>query len=291
MEARRARAFCAEASLESAEPLGATASRVDRWILLEYRGVWGYDALGSSGLPARVKERLRHAAAQGWTKVLFVRRTERRRQPRLRVFWGRSAERGSWLSRAELDRYEELLELDLEDPAAGAPVEHPMFLVCTHGKHDRCCARYGRPLYAALAESTDPEWAWQCSHVGGDRFAGNLVVLPEGLYFGRVAPDDLWTVVDEYLAGRISLSRYRGRSCYSFRLQAAERAAREATGASAIDAIEVVSSKPIRLRVDGRVVELEAAEEAGPLGYLTCSADSLKRPRRYAARILPERGA
>ena len=27
-------------------------------------------------------------------------------------------------------------------------------------------------------------------HVGGDRFAGNLVCLPEGLYFGRVGPEE-----------------------------------------------------------------------------------------------------
>ena len=32
------------------------------------------------------------------------------------------------------------------------PVEHPLHIVCTHGKHDPCCARYGRPLFEALAE-------------------------------------------------------------------------------------------------------------------------------------------
>ena len=29
---------------------------------------------------------------------------------------------------------------------------------------------------------------WQSSHIGGDRFAGNVVFLPEGLYYGRVEP-------------------------------------------------------------------------------------------------------
>jgi hypothetical protein len=285
----RRRAFCAEVSRESAEPLAATASRVDRWILVEYRGVWGSDALGASGLSPEVKDHLRRAASAGRTKVLFIRRTERRRHRGLRVFWGTSAEEGSWLSRAELERHEELLGLDFE--SLEEPADHPLLLVCTHGKHDRCCARYGRPLYAALAESTDEGWTWQCSHVGGDRFAGNLVVLPEGLYFGRVSPDEGWSVVDEYLARRVYLPRYRGRSCYSFRLQAAERAAREATGATAIGGIHVVSADPIRMQVGGRTLEIEVAEEAGPLTYVTCSADGLRHPRRYAARILPERGA
>ena len=55
----RRRPFCAEASLERAEPLAATASRVDNWILVEYRGVWAHDAIGASALSAHLKEHLR----------------------------------------------------------------------------------------------------------------------------------------------------------------------------------------------------------------------------------------
>ena len=46
----------------------------------------------------------------------------------------------------------------------------PMLLVCTHGVHDTCCAVRGRPVAAALARRW-PEATWECSHVGGDRFA------------------------------------------------------------------------------------------------------------------------
>jgi hypothetical protein len=273
-------------SLDSAEPLAATASRVDRWILVEYRGVWGYDALEASGLPQEVKDHLRkRAQALGPAKVLFIRRTERRRHSTLRVFWGCSAETGSWLRGAELERHDDLVDLDFDFD--GEPVEHPLLLVCTHGKHDRCCARYGRPLYEALAEAADERWVWQCSHVGGDRFAGNLVVLPEGLYFGRVTADDAWTVLDEYVGGRIHLPAYRGRSCHSFPLQAAERAVRELTGLTRLDAVRIVSTAPIRVEAEGRVYEVEVARESGELTYLTCSAEALRHPRRYAARILP----
>jgi hypothetical protein len=273
-------------SLESAEPLAATASRVDRWILVEYRGVWGYDALEASGLPQEVKAHLRERTRTlGPSKALFIRRTERRRYSALRAFWGVSAESGSWLRGAEFERYDELLGLDFAGD--GEPVEHPLLLVCTHGKHDRCCARYGRPLYEALAEAADERWVWQCSHVGGDRFAGNLVVLPEGLYFGRVRADEAWTVLDEYLGGRIHLPAYRGCSCRSFPLQAAERAVRELTGATALDEVRVVSTDPIRLEAGGRVYEVEVVRESGELTYLTCASETLRHPRRYAARILP----
>ena len=80
----------------------------------------------------------------------------------------------------------ELLELPLD----GSPVEpdpEPLYLVCTHGKHDPCCAQRGRPVTAALAAAR-PGRVWQASHLGGCRFAPTVLVLPLGLMYGRVGP-------------------------------------------------------------------------------------------------------
>ena len=67
------------------------------------------------------------------------------------------------------------------------PHTAPVLAVCTHGRHDTCCAERGRPVAAGLAEAY-PEETWEASHIGGDRFAANLLVLPFGLYFGRLDP-------------------------------------------------------------------------------------------------------
>ncbi len=285
------RGFCSEVSLENGEPLGATASRVDNWILVEYRGVWSRDALAGSALSAEVKEHLRErAAALRPSKLLFLRRAERSGHAGFSVFWGTSPERGGRLFRTEVDCYPDLLGLDFNGDG-GEPVEHPLLLVCTHGKHDRCCARQGRPLFESLREQAERGWLWQSTHVGGDRFAGNLVCLPEGLWFGRVAREDVWQLLDEYLAGRIYLERYRGRSCYPFAVQAAERAVRVETGLTGVGDLELVSREPIRFRAGGRVLEVEVEAQPGELTYLTCSAESLKHPRRFAARSLRESAA
>ena len=286
------RPFCSEVSLENAEPLGATASRVDHWLLVEYRGLWSHDALAGSGLSDQVKAHLREqAAAQPRTKLLLVRRRQRRGRVGLAVHWGSSREQGGELFHADVEAYADLLELDLTAP--GEPLARPLVLVCTHGKHDRCCARYGRPLYQALDERAEDGWVWQSSHVGGDRFAGNAVFLPEGLYFGRVTAGEAWRVLDEYLAGRIDLEHYRGRACYPFVVQAAERAVREAAGLTGIDDLELAGRDGTRVtfRARGRLYEVEVTEELGELTYLTCSAESLRRPRCYAARILRESAA
>ncbi len=52
------RALCADVSREHSESLAATASRIDHWLLVEYRGVWSHDALAGSGLSDSVKSRL-----------------------------------------------------------------------------------------------------------------------------------------------------------------------------------------------------------------------------------------
>jgi hypothetical protein len=283
--------FCSDVSLENAEPLAATASRVDHWILLEYRGLWNRDALPASGLSDQVKARLREqGAARPRTKVLFVRRTERRGRPELAVMWGSSFERGGRLFATEIESYEDVLDLDLTAP--GDPLSDPLFLVCTHGKHDPCCARHGRPLYQALAELAGDEQVWQVSHVGGDRFAGNVVVLPDGLYLGRVGPGEACAVLEEYLAGRIDLAHYRGRSFYSFPAQAAERVVRETAGLTGLADLELVAERPIFVfRGGGRVFEVDVTAAPGPLSYLTCSSETLRHSRHYAARILRESAA
>ncbi len=163
-------------------------------------------------------------------------------------------------------------------------MDQPLFLVCTHGKHDACCARHGRPLFEALAEQLDEETVWQCTHVGGDRFAGNLVCLPHGLYYGRVEREDAVGLLDEHLSGRLTLANYRGRSCHPFHVQAADADVRAATGALGLDDLRLVTADRSRVvfeDAEGTRHEREVAVELGPEDYLTCSALEMRRPRRY----------
>ena len=285
--------MCAELSRDHGEPLHATASRVDTWILIEYRGLWAHDAVDGSTLSAELKA---HLAAERrrlpHARILFVRRPERRRADGLAAFVVRT---GGAVRRLELERYDELVGLDLA--TAGAPVEHPLFLVCTHGKHDRCCAKFGRPLYDAVREQVEDDWVWQSSHIGGDRFAGNLVVLPDGVYYGRVEPAEAWPVVEAALDRRIHLPCYRGRSSHGFAAQAAELGVREQTGLLGVDDVQVTSIRPegtgwrAAVEAGGQTYEIDVAVSEGEATHLTCSTPRLRRPKRYAADSPRARGA
>jgi hypothetical protein len=102
----------------------------------------------------------------------------------------------------------------------------------------------------------------------------------------------VWPLLDEYLAGRIYLPCYRGRSCYSFPVQAAEFAVREARNVTDIAAVQLLSSERLGTgrwkvrfltRTSGEVHEVTVEEQAGELTYLTCEADALRHPRRFVA--------
>jgi hypothetical protein len=283
-----ARPFCSDIARENDEPLGATASRIDHWLLVEYRGLWSSDALAGSGLSDQVKARLRELRLQRpRTRLLLIRRPDRRRHPTLAVYAASSLEGKEWLGGLEIAEHEDLRDLDPWD--AATPNDEPLFLACTHGKHDPCCARRGRPLFDALSEQLDSGSAWQSTHIGGDRFAGNMLCLPHGVYYGRVERDDVSLVVDEYLNGRISLAHYRGRSCWPFAVQAAERRIRAEEGLTGLDDVSLASAErrgdrwavafdtPVGRR------ELEVVAELGELTQLTCNSEAAKRPIRYVA--------
>jgi hypothetical protein len=96
--------------------------------------------------------------------------------------------------------------------------------------------------------------------------------------------------VDEYAAGRISLTHYRGRTCWSFAVQAAERRIREDEGFTGLDDLSLVKAEKVGeerwvIAFDtpkGRR-ENEVAVELGELTQLTCKSETPKRPLRYVA--------
>ena len=56
---------------------------------------------------------------------------------------------------------------------------------------------------------------WNTTHVGAHRFSANVVMLPEGIYYGRVNPENVNHVIESHLKGQVYLDCFRGRSCFS----------------------------------------------------------------------------
>lgn len=238
---------CSEASEGRTESLVGSASTVTSFLLVEAPGSWGLDAIRDNRLPTEVKTGLARAANRAGVRLLFIRRHGRRRSQAITVFAAHAAPTHPWLETGSLDDPAELLGLDLASLGAGrspglTPHDAPLFLVCTHGKHDVCCAERGRPLANALHQVL-PSDTWEVSHIGGDRFAGNVLVLPDGLYYGRLSPEAAVDLAHRHTAGHLDLAHLRGRSAYPFAVQAAEIFVRGELGRTELAALTLVRSE------------------------------------------------
>jgi hypothetical protein len=279
---------CAPESLARSEPLIATASRVQRWMIVEQPGAWGVDALAESKLDPDTAIALAETArAQGVRVLLARRRANQRRLGATRtVFLAHSGTERWWLEQVDVDAADPkaLLALDLgalafpEPTGAGVPGPPSLHLVCTNGRHDPCCADFGRPVMRALTDAAAPD-VWECSHVGGDRFAANVVCLPEGIYYGRVEPDLAAGLVADYRARLLDLDHYRGRSCYGPMVQAAEAFGRSHLAERRLDAMSVLAAEPrpdrsvvVHLQQrDGVTLEVVVARDRSPSpALMTC---------------------
>jgi hypothetical protein len=163
------------------------------------------------------------------------------------------------------------------------------YLVCTNGARDPCCARLGSSVAAAI-ERARPGRAYECSHLGGHRFAANVLVLPDGLCFGRLDVRSALALVEDLDAGRLPLEHVRGRSSYSPEQQAAEILVRRKLGLSGLDDIrlhnQACGSEPQSPTAtfelaDGRLVTASLRAELLPPRRVSCRDEKLETPTKW----------
>ena len=275
---------CASASRARGDELAGTASTVRTYLLLEHPGPWGVEALRDARLPDGLGARLQEQSRRHRVRVLLVRRPGTRAAgAATRVLAARAAGDASWAESAVLDRIDDVRDLDLAALGSGGslgldPAPDPVLAVCTHGRHDACCAELGRPVALELAAGPHADAVWETSHVGGDRFAGNLVVLPRGLYYGGLDPRLAIAVADATGRGEVLLEHFRGRSDLSMPAQAADIDVRRRLGLTGLDDVRPISARAagddtvVVLEAQGSTVEVRVRRVLGSEERLTCRA-------------------
>ncbi|MEO6629424.1 MAG: sucrase ferredoxin [Aquihabitans sp.] len=255
------RFVCSKASEERHESAVATASQVSAWLLVEVHGAWGIDAIAESELGPHVPDGWKSDLKQRGIRPICIRPTSRDHAPApIRVFFVVAARPGRtegamWTRTVPTLAAVRYVTDDLrigEDPTGWERHGERVVLVCTNGKHDQCCATHGRPIVRHLQDSQWADQVWECSHIGGDRFAANLVVLPDSLYFGRMEPADAEALLIAHNHGQIALEWYRGRSTLRFEEQAAEHALRSVYDRHGLEDV-VITHAPEPHRIRGRV--------------------------------------
>jgi hypothetical protein len=232
------------------DPLFATALETSGWILVEHAGPWGKNALRESDLdPELVSAIERRMDADGVRVQLISPPAGRRPESCYVAADGTRTGGSSSLVRLPFADVRHVLDLDFaaiadgSSPAGGEPVTEPLYLVCANQDSDPCCGARGEAVHAAVANAVGDR-ARRTAHVGGHKYAANMVVFPRAHYYGRLDPGSVQAVVAATEAGDVFLDKWRGRSTYTCAEQAAEHFLRRHLGAVALDAVRLRGPKP-----------------------------------------------
>lgn len=225
---------CAALADALEEPLAGTSAVARSWLAVEQPGPWGRDALEASHLDHGVARDLASLAAGTGVRIVLIRRPgshpDRHRPVPRTVYLAHTAPGRTWLETTTVTDPKKLLDLDLTRAGngtrglLGTPVLERLLLVCTNGRRDVCCALRGRPIAAELA-ATHGDQVWECTHIGGHRFAPTAVLLPTGYSYGRLTS----AFGARLLADGPLLENCRGRSTWPAAGQVAEAAVRPVT--------------------------------------------------------------
>lgn len=269
----------------SAEPLAGSSPFAQAWIVVEHPGPWGRDALTDSGIPETVIHHVEEAEAASPIRFLAARSLDHDRRGDGAIF-----RRHVWLAychpaRGEtrmtiIDNLEQILEWDLQSmatghlPRIGHTVNEPIEFVCTHSKRDTCCAVLGRDRVASVPKHLRTQ-VWECSHLGGHRFAATSLFLPSGRLYGRLAEHCATTSGPECEPHPRHL---RGPSYLPAPLQAAECAVRIEADLMPTTELQV----SIREESDAAVVA-EVSTSSGERWLVRCEPHSVTSPASCGA--------
>lgn len=216
--------------LTSEDPAGS-APRADAWWLLHVPGPWGPRVVDDLISPDRTGPRVRALA------VRRVGRHPAHEGSRVVEAWFAAVGRPvcRWVSGPSDDILADLRDLqDLAEPPTERLAPDPLaptLLVCTNGRRDLCCGTAGREVAISVA---DQPGVWECSHLGGHRFAPTALVLPSGWCLGGLTPQAARAALDG-ARPRLDPATLRGRTDQPIIAQVAEIAVRRHLGLRYLD--------------------------------------------------------
>ncbi|MBE9034782.1 sucrase ferredoxin [aff. Roholtiella sp. LEGE 12411] len=202
--------FCSDHSRQTGEDVIGSATNEQTYILIECPPPWISEAFNSKWVPNNLRnlvEEMKRAKLPirfllvanklshkvDHTTVLIYQKQEglsngyRKQEFRLANIEQVAAVIQKWLWGMSSDS--EVKTSEIRD-----------ILVCTHGSHDKCCARYGNPFYflatATISDlSLDNVRIWKSTHFGGHRFAPTIIDLPQARYYGLLDEDSFRSIL------------------------------------------------------------------------------------------------
>lgn len=212
--------FCSAASRYFKEQLNGTAANSAAFILIEYNNPFPQKII-EANIDKEWFKKIQQVAKTYKGKVLLVRnKTTNANSCKITFI---DCNRYSYFTISTTT--EAYISIDLASHISSPEtvwLNDPFFLVCTNGKKDKCCSKFGLPVFKFFESFNTDVPVWESSHVGGDRFAANVIAMPYGIYYGHVAVEDVGHILVRTLLKKIYKNNYRGLSRRSFFEQSIE---------------------------------------------------------------------
>ena len=203
--------FCADASRQAGENIIGSGSIFDTYVLVECPTPWEYEAFESKQIPQNLKNLVKEIEqTKQPIRFLLITNNKPKNTAETKVLiYDKSQQeltRGYRKTEFNLGSIEQVAEFVINYLLYGNCDEEIEtnqtrdILVCTHGSHDQCCARYGNGFYiqtfAIIAElGLDNVRMWKSSHFGGHRFAPTAIDFPDGRYYGVLDRDSFKSIL------------------------------------------------------------------------------------------------
>ncbi|GAA0359421.1 sucrase ferredoxin [Bacillus horti] len=239
--------YCSLISRQSNEdPIGSASSH-ERYVFVEVPTPWEYKVEESKHYPQGLVEAWSSAVKKEGTgqkppRLLSI-TSDRIQAPagfRRIIYYSRTTFPLAYFEKREyLVLEEQVIELILsllnqnneklhQFEANQVTEEYRDLFICTHGSHDRCCGKFGYPMYQEIDEkyASNPSLslrAWRTSHFGGHRHAPTIIDLPEGRYWAQLRPDLLPALIERKGEATQLARHYRGWGAITAFEQVAER--------------------------------------------------------------------
>ncbi|MBD2446698.1 sucrase ferredoxin [Nostoc sp. FACHB-152] len=230
--------FCSDYTREVGEDLIGSATNYETYILVECPPPWTTDAFNSRWVPKNL-----HLLAEEINKAKLPIRflviandvSHKADQTTLLIYQKKQGFSNGYqkyeFHLPNIEQVAGVVKKWLHNKTADYPVyTDPTrdILVCTHGSHDKCCARYGNPFYfhatATIANlNLDNVRLWKSSHFGGHRFAPTAIDLPEARYYGVLDQDSFMSILTRTGDIKCLAKVYRGWGILPSPLQVLER--------------------------------------------------------------------
>lgn len=210
--------FCSILSKKSGEPIAGSAPYAKHFIFISWpKKFWGYEALqASGGFPNGLKNWMHtNSHVHGKISIRLVSNKDTNNDKSdIFIYPGQYIYKDVCPKKIikTLDTH---FQKNFKSSKYYKRFNYDQIFICTHGRHDKCCAKYGQKVAEVMRKHLEKEnlniEVWESSHLGGHRFAPTLIDFPNGYSYGRLSSDNIPIFFENRKKNKIFAPAYRGK--------------------------------------------------------------------------------